>query len=552
MKKRGIWTGYLVFVAVWLYGTSMIEESANEGVRGFIRHSRIEEVVLIAVSCGLIYYLLTRQKQFEDKEREEQQLSTLINSMADFVNFKDGEGRWIQANEFGLKLFQLEHVNYRGKKDSELAEYTSFYKEALAQCEISDERTWQARKVTRCEEVVPLPDGGAKTFDTIKVPLFYEDGRRKALVVIGRDITERKLAEQKLSESEQRYKSLFEYNPDLVYMVGLDGRITNVNPQFEVFTGYKGEEFIGRQLFEVLHVKDQARVRNEFYKILETGMSSADYEAEIVRKDGTKINVRSTFVPMIIDNKMVGIIGYSKDVTKIKETEERLRRTEKLSVAGELAAGVAHEIRNPLTALKGFVQLLQQSDQGQQHYYEIMLNELDRINHIVGELLVLAKPQGLIFEKRNVASIMNDVIALLQSQANFYGAEISLKVQDDIPLIECEANQLKQLFINLIKNSFEADSTKIEIVLACKGEGELSIRITDNGCGIPKERMKHLGEPFFSYKEKGTGLGLTVSYRIVESHNGKIAFTSEVDKGTTVEMMFPIKKSGAGLFRRKS
>ncbi|WP_342044191.1 PAS domain S-box protein [Bacillus sp. OTU530] len=539
MNKKKVLIAYITLSVIWLYATDSLLETYIDTF-DIALWQRVKGSIYIAIVGGFIYFLLKKEEKLQHVKQEEQRLSTLINAMVDFVNFKDGEGRWILANEFGLKLFHLEHVDYRGKKDSELAQYTSFYKEALEYCEISDEETWQAGELTHCEESVPLPDGTFKVFDTIKVPLFFEDGSRKGLVVIGRDITERKEAKKQLEESEQRYKSLFEYNPDLVYMIDLQGNITNLNPIFEDLIGYKKEDVIGTSILSFISEKDKERVTDEFSRIIATGVSSKGKELEIVRRDGMKMSFECTSVPIIIENKVVGVTGYAKDVTKIKETEERLRRAEKLSIVGELAASVAHEIRNPLTSLKGFVQLLQKGDAGHTHYYNIMLNELDRINHIVGELLVLAKPQTLHFKKDNIISIVEDVKALLESQTNLYSAEIDIKAEQNLPLIECESNQLKQLFINLIKNSVEAGATKIQVALSRTKENMVLVRVRDNGCGIPEQRIKHLGEPFFSYKEKGTGLGLTVSYRIVESHKGRIVFKSEVNQGTEVEIMLPI------------
>ncbi len=377
---------------------------------------RGKEIFYILVTGGIFYFFILKKEELDTTKEQEKRLSTLINSMVDFVNFKDGEGRWIQSNDFGLKLFQLEDVDYRGKKDSELAQYTEFYKEALINCEISDAQTWQKGKITRCEEVIPLPDGTSKIFDTIKVPLYHEDGSREGLVIIGRDIT------------------------------------------------------------------------------------------------------------------------------TLRQTEERLSRTEKLSVVGELSASVAHEIRNPLTSLKGFVQLLQMEDDKHQDYYQIMLDELNRINHIVGELLLLAKPQLLQYTKMPIQKILMDVISLLAVEANLYNVQILHNLPKDDIILECEPNQLKQLFINLIKNSIEASEkdSKIQISLAQIENSRIAITIRDTGCGISKERLEKIGEPFYSSKEKGTGLGLTVSYKIVQSHKGTISFESEIGVGTTVNITLPL------------
>ncbi|MBM7692790.1 PAS domain S-box-containing protein [Peribacillus deserti] len=541
MSKQKVLLIYLLCSIIWLFTTDFLIDYyiTDKSVLTWIQKAK--GLLFIFITGALIYILLSKNEKFSELKEEEQRLSTLINSMVDFVNFKDGEGRWIQANTFGLKLFQLENVNYKGLKDSELAEYTDFYNEALRYCEVSDEETWIEKEITRCEEIIPLPNGKQKTFDTIKVPLFNTDGSRKALVVIGRDITERVNAEKKLSDSQQQYRSLFEFNPDPVFMINLNNIITNINPQFENIIGLSQGELIGKSINQVISgtEQDEKRLRHSFAYVLKKkeGMNTGDIP--FVTTSGKTVLLYCTLVPMLIDGEITGIIGYAKDVTLIRETAERLRKTEKLSVVGELAASVAHEVRNPLTSLKGFVQLLKDSEPTYQTYYSIMLNELDRINQIVSELLVLAKPQEKEFKKQNLVQLLSDVKALLEPQANYDGAQIVIDFKNEIPLISCDANQLKQVFINIIKNSIEASSQKVLISVQAEMD-EVSIIMKDDGCGIEKDRIKNLGEPFYSSKEKGTGLGLTVTYRIIHAHRGKVEFNSEVSKGTEVKITLPV------------
>jgi len=539
-KQKGLLL-YIVLGVIWVFATDFVIGRFITDKEVFMMIQEAKGLFFVVFTGLLLYCFLSKNEKYSELKEDERRLHTLINSMVDFVNFKDGEGRWIESNEFGLKLFQLEGVHYKGKKDSELANYSDFYRESLNYCEISDEETWKERRITRCEEIIPLPNGDFKTFDTIKVPLFNHDGSRKGLVVIGRDITDRVAAKKKLSEKQQKYKSLFEYNPDPVYMMDLNGIITNVNPQFESVIGLSHDALLGASINDfVFPVEEEKnKLKDSFAYVIKhkTGMNTGDVRFRI--KNGNIVIFSCTFVPMLIDNKLVGIISYAKDVTQIRDTEERLRKTEKLSVVGELAASVAHEIRNPLTSLKGFVQLLTDGENQYQHYYSIMLNELDRINQIVSELLVLAKPQQMKFEEQNLVHLMADVKALLEPQANLYGAQLLFDVKNQLPSISCEANQLKQVFINIIKNSIEASAQKIHVNFEAQ-EDWITITMKDDGCGIEKNRVKHLGEPFYSSKEKGTGLGLTVSYRIIDAHRGKVTINSEVDKGTEVKIALPI------------
>jgi PAS domain S-box-containing protein len=540
MNKKQKILIYVFFGMFWIFGTDYLVAQINSDVDVYIVLQHIKGLFFLLLTTFFIYYAFVKKEENETVKAEKEKLEILINSMVDFVNFKDGQGRWTQANEFALKLFQLEHVNYVGKKDSELGVYSPFYKEAFEYCEISDEEAWNYGKVSRCIEQIPIPNGSIKTFDTIKIPLFHQDGRRKELVVMGRDITDQVNAEKQLEESRQNYKSLFEYNPELVYIINHHGHVIELNPMFQTLTGYNPNEFIGQSILPLISKEDKRETKLAFLEILNEKKSCVNKEVTIIRKDGDKRILRCTTVPTVMNSKVVGAIGYATDVTKEKETEERLRKTEKLSVVGELAASVAHEIRNPLTSLKGFIQFMQANDEKQNFYYNIMLDELERINQISSELLALGKPREVQFEQYDINSIFESVMWLLESQANLYSVEIEYSKADALPLIECEPNQLKQLFINIIKNSIEAESNKIKIHVRLKDE-ELHVHIKDDGNGIEDERIQRLGEPFYSSKEKGTGLGLTVSYKIIQSHRGKIQFESTLNEGTSVTIVLPTR-----------
>lgn len=533
---------YIVVSSLWLIATDnlVVYLNISEEVRLIFRN--VKGFLFVLLTSFYIYYLILKKEAYENEKEETNKLNILINSMVDFVSFKDGEGRWTRANDFALKLFQLENIDYRGKKDSELAVYSEFYTDVMRYCEISDEEAWLNEKPSRCIEEIPKRDGSFKTFSTIKIPIFNKDGSRKELVVLGRDVSEKISAEKKLAESEQRYKSLFEFNPELVYMIDLEGRLTNANDHFYRITGYQLEDFLTKTIESLISEKNRFCAFKSFLELVRHDKTWVNKEIEIITKDKKQKLLRVTAVPMIIDDQIVGLIGYAYDMTKERETEQMLLKTEKLSVVGELAASVAHEIRNPLTSLKGFVQLLQSSNKENEHYHQIMLDELERINIIASELLVLAKPQQIQFQKRNINELLQSVKSLLQSEANLYNVELELVENNQIPLIDCEPNQLKQLFINIMKNSIEASSKKIQVKVEMVDQEKIRIQFKDDGCGMDEERVKHLGEPFYSVKEKGTGLGLTVSYRIVEFHKGKIRFTSKVDEGTTVELILPIQK----------
>jgi len=351
-------------------------------------------------------------------------------------------------------------------------------------------------------------------------------------------IISQKVIDREYVESQQKYKSLADNTPDYLYILDKKGHFIESNPQFETITGYSQSDFINKEPSNLL-LEEYHRIMDNGIEQTRKGLTTRN-DIQIKTKDGTILDVHATLFPMRINGKVMGTFIYGRDVTKMKETEKMLLRAEKLSVIGELAAGIAHEIRNPLTSIRGFIQLLHSDDQIHSTYYHVMLEEIDRINQIAGELLVLAKPKKLQLVKGNIEEVMQSVITLLTPQSNMNGIEMFIKALDPIPEIDCEPNSLKQVFINMIKNSIEAEAKRIEIKLSITEDDFVKVMIKDDGCGIDEERIKHLGEPFYSMKEKGTGLGLTVSYKILADHHATIRYSSQLGQGTEVEICLPI------------
>ncbi|MDN4592387.1 ATP-binding protein [Polycladomyces subterraneus] len=345
-----------------------------------------------------------------------------------------------------------------------------------------------------------------------------------------------------LSESVQQYKTLFERTPDAIYYKDIMGRYTSFNPACEKLTGYSVDEMMQMTLSDWVLPEDYERVKNHVRRALKG--EPQHFETAIVRKNGEIVQVKVSYLPMIKENRIAGIYGIAKDITEYKKTDELLQRSEKLSAVGQLAAGVAHEIRNPLTALKGFLQLQRHNSNQSDEHLSIMLAELERIDQIVSELLVLSKPQTIQFSPVDLLRLLEQVIMLINTQAIMNNVEIVISEFDsEIPTMMGEENQLKQLLINLLKNAIEAMPNGGIIDIRCRmiRERSVLIRITDQGCGIPEEQLQKISEPFFSTKAKGTGLGLVVSHRIVENHRGKLTITSQPGQGTRVDIVLPVQ-----------
>ncbi|MCL6636966.1 MAG: ATP-binding protein [Alicyclobacillus sp.] len=239
----------------------------------------------------------------------------------------------------------------------------------------------------------------------------------------------------------------------------------------------------------------------------------------------------------------------ARDISAIQRLEnerllaqERWLQSDKLAAIGQLAAGLAHEIRNPVTALKGFLWLLQRRYGSEEPYLPIMRAELDRIEEIVSALLRLAKPTPPGMNTVHLDQVVRHVLALMETEALLHKVQLRCSVDADLPPVRGNENQLKQVLVNLIQNGIDAAAGhggEVAVELMRADPDGVRIRIRDNGPGIPPERLQRIGEPFFTTKDKGTGLGLVVSQQIVTAHHGRLQISSEVGAGTLVEVWLP-------------
>lgn len=320
-----------------------------------------------------------------------------------------------------------------------------------------------------------------------------------------------------------------------------NGRLVYMNPQGESMFGCEPGQMLGQPLASFLLEADRDRLKQEFNEICRMNQSSR--LAVAARKSNQMdLFLEMQAAPAFFKGKPA-ISGLLLDVTESKLSEQHLIRSEKLSVIGQLAAGVAHEIRNPLTALKGFTQLLHRRTTDQnRHYFDMMLTELERINYIVGEFMLLSKPhQWQQMNSCDMGSLLDDIIPIMQSQAIITNVSISAEKSPDLPLVQCDANQIKQVLVNLMKNAIEAmpDGGELHVHMRKDYKGYMVIDIIDQGVGIPQHVIDRLGEPFYTTKDTGTGLGLTVCFKIIQSHGGTLSITSEPNIGTTATVRLP-------------
>ncbi|WP_096190962.1 PAS domain-containing sensor histidine kinase [Neobacillus soli] len=361
------------------------------------------------------------------------------------------------------------------------------------------------------------------------------------------DISELKKRKTDLRESEQKYRRIFEDSIDGLILWDNQHRIVDINCAAEKMIGISREKLIGKQIYDPY--SHQEKNKQEILKHIEHVLNNGHGNSTIMfdKEDGKKQYFEYSSKLEIVEGLNFTVF---KDVSEKVEMQEHLRKSDTLNVIGELAAGIAHEIRNPMTALKGFIQLLE-GNITKEHsmYYQVITTELARIDSIINEFLALAKPQAIRFQEKDINQIMKETVDLLNAQAVLYNVQFFTNYDEQLPLVFCEPNQLKKVFINLIKNAIEGmpSGGNITITLQKVENQQIQISIKDDGTGISKEKIKKLGEPFYTTKERGTGLGLMVSYRIIDEHKGNIRVESEEGKGAIFYITLPINLNNSNL-----
>ncbi|PLS17158.1 PAS domain-containing sensor histidine kinase [Bacillus sp. M6-12] len=459
------------------------------------------------------------------------------------VAITDPKGRITYVNDKFIEISKYTEAELIGQDHAILnSGYHSkeFFKELWRT--IGQGKTWYGEIRNKAK------DGSLYWVNTTIVPFLNRKGKPYQYVSIRTDITNRKKAEIDLKNSLKDIKDIhFALDQSsIVAFTDNRGVITNVNDRFCETSKYSREELIGsthRILNSGYHSKD-------FFKNLwDTISSGSVWKGEIRNraKDGSFYWVSTTIVPFLDErNKPYQYLAIRNDITERKKTEEIVHRQDKLAAVGQLAAGVAHEIRNPLTSMKGYAEFLQldETSPERREYLDIILDEIDRVNSIVEEFMVLAKPQTVDLEERNIIPIIQNVLSLVEFEAKKKKVTLDFQCDESFIKVSCDENRLKQVFLNFLKNGIEAMPNGGNMTVTAETKDKsVHVAFKDTGVGIPEEKLKKLGEPFFTTKKNGNGLGLMVSFRIIESHRGKVFIESRLNEGTTFSILLPAESA---------
>lgn len=343
-------------------------------------------------------------------------------------------------------------------------------------------------------------------------------------------------------KKESEYRLLAENAVDVIYSYQLlpERKLKYISPAALHTTGYTPEEYYDNNmlLFKIVHSEDSPMLK-KFYRNL-ANLNGRPLTLRLITKQGKVIWVEQKSVPVYDENgEVTEIQGIIRDITGRKELESVAAQFDRMNMVGNMAATVAHEIRNPMTTVLGYIQWLGRKEKykGDKDKFKIMVDELYRANEIIREYLSLSNQKLVNLKKTSLNKILNSLYPLLEADANSSRVKIKLDIAD-IPELLLDANEIRQLVLNMVRNGVEAMPNGGELTLGTKLENnEVILFISDQGTGIDEAVLEKLGTPFFTTKDNGTGLGLSICYQIVNRHNAKIKINSS-KAGTTFMIYF--------------
>ena len=389
---------------------------------------------------------------------------------------------------------------------------------------------------------------------------------RPAVIGTAEDITERKIAEEKLSHSEERYRSLFEESIDAIYVTTPAGKILDINTAGVKLFGFDSRNEM-LDLESVSELYDDPNEREKSNRLIETDGFMRDILIKVKRRDGTRLMVQdSATVLRDMEGKPIAYRGILRDVTEQKRLEEQLLQSQKLESLGQLTSGIAHDFNNVLGGIIGFTELaMGKIEEGHpvNNYLMRIYGLADRAAKITKQLLAFARRQILMPRDLNLNELIGDILELLR---RLLGEQVQIRFipGSDLRTVLADPSQVEQVLLNLAVNAGDAmqhggvltietantylDEFYCRIHTNVKPGSYVAIIVSDTGTGIETTTLDRIFEPFFTTKEigKGTGLGLSVVHGIIRQHGGTISVYSEIGKGTTFRVYFPAVKGIAG------
>ncbi|WP_456274843.1 ATP-binding protein [Bacillus sp. AK031] len=457
-----------------------------------------------------------------------------IDEMVFLIKVEGDKYRCVEVNQAYLEQTGVQEENIVNKTIEEIVEgieaehVIGKYNEVIA-----------TGKTLSYEEDITL-NGGKRTYETTLIPLHIETKKGSYIIGISRNVSTRKNYEEELLRSKEQLNCVIHHQQGVIFSVNkVDGEFIYTLFDGEVLQlmGLTPEQTVGKRPQDILGESlgnDVCKVYDECWITQEKII----FEEKCTRNHDwlTVIN------PMVGNGQTNLIIGSSIDITQRKVAERALLNSEKLSLLGELSAGIGHEINNPLTSVKGFFKIIKENNSNiNKETLNIIENELETIERFSEELIMLARPQEHQKHTFDALSLVKEITNIME--VNEPKVQIEIKPSPGEFFIHGVRKQMKQALFNIMENAIESIDPIHggKMLIECSGfQDELVILVTDNGSGIPEERLGSLGEPFYTTKDKGNGLGLMITNRIIKNHGGHVEIGSKVGEGTTVTVSLPL------------
>ena len=561
-----IWLGVPLKNKGKAFGAFVLQSYENPNA-----YTEIDKGVLEIISNQISISLERKKEELELKKAKEKaeenkyRLETFIDTIPDIVCYKDGEGRWLMANKADLELFCLTDVDYYGKTDKELAEFTNeIYKKAFSICMVSDEIAWKNKKTAQNIENIPTITGETKSYDVFKIPTFHTDGRRKALAVIGRDITELKKAKEKAEESEYKVRSMFENTQIGILYCDAEGKILEANPVLLNILGSPSMEATSKiNLLTFKPLQENGFAQNLKKCISEKTMVTAD--TVYTSKWGKTVFMKYYLVPVILNNKVIGAWANLNNLTdlwniqnQLKKAKEKAEESDRLKSA--FLANMSHEIRTPMNGILGFTKLLKEPQlTGNEKEKFIQVIEisgkrmLDTINDIIDISKIEAGQVKVVNSEISINKLLVEQYKFFNNEAKSKGLELIYKpsLSEKESHIITDKHKLEGILTNLLKNAVKYTKTgtiTFGYHLKDNVNGRfIEFYVKDTGIGIPENRVEAIFNRFEQADIadtkvfEGSGLGLAISKSYVKMLGGEIGVNSKEGSGSTFTFSIPFQ-----------
>jgi len=358
----------------------------------------------------------------------------------------------------------------------------------------------------------------------------------------------RRHIERRMKAQEKYLAAVFDTSADAIIGLDPDETVRWWNRGAEMLFGYTSEEMVGRKFYAI--VPPELKAQGELERLAEIVRRDGfirNYETQRVAKDGSRLTVALTRTLLRGDHgEILGTSAIVRDITEQRRMERKLARAESLAAMGELAAGLAHEIRNPLAGISGAMQVIAQAmppgDPRRETVAEIQ-RQVQRLNKTVDDLVSFARPRPPEPALFQVNTLLEETLSVLKQEPQLEGIEVTTDLQADLPQVMIDPQQMQNVFMNVILNAAQAmpQGGRLTVRSVARDHGA-AIAFADTGCGMSREQIEHIFRPFYTTKTRGTGVGLSISQKILESHGGSIEAESAEGAGSTFTILLPIAR----------